>query len=95
MNLYVESSSATGQTISQQGYADLIKAAWILVDIIGRHPQLDFLDSGIRYEVVQLTQVWFSRVGGLNEMLANERLLDDTSRAWEYQGAGASKTELR
>lgn len=56
MNLYVKSS---GQIISQQGYADLIKAAWILVDIIGRHPQLDFLDSGIRYEVVQLTQVSF------------------------------------
>lgn len=61
MNLYVESSLAAGQIISHQGYADLIKAAWILVDIIGRHPQLDFLDSGIRYEVVQLTQVWFSQ----------------------------------
>lgn len=55
MNLYVESSP--NQTISRQGYTDLIKAAWILVDIIGRHPQLDFLDSDIRYEVVQLTQV--------------------------------------
>lgn len=55
MNLYVKSS--LNQIISQQGYADLIKAAWILVDIIARHPQLDFLDSDIRYEVVQLTQV--------------------------------------
>lgn len=63
MNLYIKSPS--GEVVSQQGYADLIKAAWILVDIIGRHPQLDFLDSSIRYEVVQLTQVsFFPRASG-------------------------------
>lgn len=81
MNLYVGSSS--GQIISQQGYADLIKAAWILVDIIGRHPQLDFLDSGIRYEVVQLTQVSFPPKFG--KTWADEwHSLDDTGRTWEY-----------
>lgn len=86
MNLYVGSSS--GQIISQQGYANLIKAAWILVDIIGRHPQLDFLDSGIRYEVVQLTQVSFPpKFGKSNKTSADElewHSLDDTGRTWEY-----------
>lgn len=47
----------TGSTISQQGYVDLIKASWILIDIIARHPQLNLLDSVIRCEVELLAEV--------------------------------------
>lgn len=44
-------------TVSQQGYINLIKASWILIDVIVRHPQLNLLDSGIRYDVELLANV--------------------------------------
>ena len=40
-----------------QGYLDLVKASWILVDVIKRHPQLNLLNADIRYEVVLLAEV--------------------------------------
>lgn len=43
--------------VSQQGYINLIKASWILIDVIVRHPQLNLLDSGIRYDVELLANV--------------------------------------
>lgn len=43
--------------VSHQGYLDLIKAAWILIDVIARHPSLNLLDSGVRCEVELLGQV--------------------------------------
>lgn len=46
-----------GTTISQQGYVDLIKASWILIDVIARHPQLNLLDSVVRCEVELLAEV--------------------------------------
>lgn len=47
----------TEHIVSQQGYLDLIKASWILIDVIARHPQLNLLDSGIRCEVELLAEV--------------------------------------
>lgn len=44
-------------TVSQQGYINLIKSSWILIDVIVRHPQLNLLDSGIRYDVELLANV--------------------------------------
>lgn len=41
----------------QQGYINLIKASWILIDVIARHPQLNLLDSGIRCDVELLANV--------------------------------------
>ncbi|KAL0631674.1 hypothetical protein Q9L58_009454, partial [Maublancomyces gigas] len=43
--------SSSNVASSQQGYINLIKASWILIDVIARHPQLNLLDSGIRYDV--------------------------------------------
>lgn len=40
-----------------QGYADLIKSSWILIDVIARHPQLNLLDPGIRYDAELLAEV--------------------------------------
>lgn len=40
-----------------QGYADLRKSSWILIDVITRHPQLDLLDPGIRYDAELLAEV--------------------------------------
>jgi hypothetical protein len=47
----------SSQTISVQAYTDLIKASWILVDVIACHPQLSFLDSNMHYEVQILSAV--------------------------------------
>lgn len=44
-------------TVSQQGYINLIKASWILIDVIVRHPQLNLIDSGIRCDVELLANV--------------------------------------
>jgi hypothetical protein len=41
-------------------YTDLIKASWILVDIIACHPQRSFFDSPTRYEVQLLSAVGHS-----------------------------------
>lgn len=46
-----------GQMLSLQGYADLIKASWILIDVIARHPQLNLLDPGIRFDAELLAEV--------------------------------------
>ena len=43
--------------VTGQGYLDLVKASWILVDVIKRHPQLNLLNADIRYEVVLLAEV--------------------------------------
>ena len=48
----MESPSVTGQ-----GYLDLVKASWILIDVIKRHPQLNLLNASIRYEVELLAEV--------------------------------------
>lgn len=45
--------------VSQQGYIDLIKSSWILIDVIARHPQLNLLDSGIRCDIELLANVRF------------------------------------
>jgi len=42
-------------------YTNLIKASWILVDIIACHPQRPFFDSPTRYEVQLLSAVSHSR----------------------------------
>jgi len=43
--------------VSQKGYINLIKASWILIDIITRHPQLSFLYSDVQLEVEMLAGV--------------------------------------
>lgn len=48
---------SSDQTLSQQGYADLIKASWIMIDVIARHPQLNLLDPGIRFDAELLAEV--------------------------------------
>lgn len=44
-------------SVPPQGYVDLIKASWILIDVIARHPQLNLLDSVVRCEVELLAEV--------------------------------------
>lgn len=43
--------------LSKQGYADLVKASWILVDLIAQHPQLNLLGSDVRCDAEVLAEV--------------------------------------
>ncbi|KAL4994953.1 ankyrin repeat-containing domain protein [Aspergillus recurvatus] len=49
------SSAPTTGAASPQAYANLIKASWILIDIIASHPQVIFLKSSAQYEVQALS----------------------------------------
>lgn len=49
--------SGTDAAPAQQGYIDLTKSSWILIDVIVRHPQLNLLDPGIRFDVELLANV--------------------------------------
>lgn len=46
-----------GESISAKGYLDLLKASWILTDVIAVHPQFAYIESGVQYEVMRLTEV--------------------------------------
>lgn len=50
---------SSDRILSKQGYADLVKASWILIDVIARHPQLNLLDPGIRYDAELLAEVGY------------------------------------
>ena len=42
--------------VAGQGYLGLVKASWILIDVIKRHPQLNLLNASIRYELGLLAE---------------------------------------
>jgi hypothetical protein len=44
-------------TLPHQAYVNLIKASWILVDIIAVHPQLSYIETSVRFDVMRLTEV--------------------------------------
>lgn len=43
--------------VSNEGYGNLLKASWILTDVIAVHPQFGLIEASIQYEVMELTQV--------------------------------------
>ena len=43
--------------VSHEGYLNLLKASWILTDVITVHPQFGYIEASIQYEVMQLTEV--------------------------------------
>lgn len=55
-------NDSSDRKLSLQGYADLVKSSWILIDVIARHPQLNLLDPGIRYEAELLAEVCYQCV---------------------------------
>lgn len=46
-----------GNLVSKTVYTHLIKASWILSDVITKHPQLSLLEATIHYEVQGLAEV--------------------------------------
>lgn len=57
MNLHSTVKSLQIGAVSHDGYLSLVKASWILVDVIVRHPQLNYLDDAIRIDVDALATV--------------------------------------
>jgi len=55
MELYA--TPALNQAVTLSAYTNLIKASWILIDVIACHPQLSFLNSNMHYEVQLLSAV--------------------------------------
>ena len=51
MELHVDASKSPRREVTCGGYINLIKSSWLLIDIIARHPQLNFLISDVQYEV--------------------------------------------
>jgi hypothetical protein len=43
--------------VPYQAYINLMKASWILADVIAVHPQLSYIESSVRYDVMHLTEV--------------------------------------
>lgn len=44
-------------SVSHQAYTDLVKASWILIDVIAKHPQFNLLDPSIQYDAEVLAEV--------------------------------------
>lgn len=80
--------------LSNQGYLDLIKASWILIDVIARHPQLNLLDTAVRCDVELLAEVSFTRNRGVSKTLDIEPVLDNQKRAWTYRHFSCRETGL-
>jgi hypothetical protein len=55
MELY--STSISDQAVPPQAYTNLVKASWILIDIVACHPQRPFFDSSTQYDVQHLSAV--------------------------------------
>lgn len=52
------STGSNGENVvSKECYLNLLKASWILTDVIALHPQFGLINPGIHQEVMQLTQV--------------------------------------
>jgi hypothetical protein len=49
--------SVSNDTVPPPAYVNLIKASWILIDIITGHPQLPFFDSSTHFDVQLLSAV--------------------------------------
>ncbi|KAF8460107.1 hypothetical protein BDZ91DRAFT_833254 [Kalaharituber pfeilii] len=52
----LESLPAQGDT-PKEPFVNLLKASWILIDIITSHPQFGYIDQTVRYDVQNLTEV--------------------------------------
>ncbi|RPB07542.1 hypothetical protein P167DRAFT_495646 [Morchella conica CCBAS932] len=48
---------ASDGRVSHQAYTNLVKASWILIDVIAKHPQFNLLDPSIQYDAEVLAEV--------------------------------------
>lgn len=80
------------QSIPLTAYTNLIKASWILVDIIACHPQVPFIAASTHSEVQLLSaelKSEFSRLSTLDSIVPDLSELEDQDlRIWEIQTRG-------
>ena len=90
MELYAV--SVPKQTVPLAAYTNLIKASWILVDIIACHPQISFIKANTYSEVQLLSAELkneFSRLSALNSIVPDLSELEGQDlRIWETQARG-------
>ncbi len=90
MELYTISES--NKQVSLAAYANLIKASWILVDIIACHPQVPFIAASTHSEVQLLSAELkneFSRLSMLDSIVPDLSELEEQDlRIWETQARG-------
>ena len=81
-----------GQEVPLGPYTSLIKASWILIDIITRHPQVPFLSASTHSEVQILSaglKSEFQRLRNLEALIPDLRDLESQDlRIWETQSKG-------
>ena len=80
------------QKVPLAAYANLIKASWILVDIIACHPQVPFIKASTHSEVQLLSAELkneFSRLSALQSIIPDLSELEGQDlRIWETQARG-------
>ena len=81
-----------GQEVPLAPYTSLIKASWILIDIISCHPQVPFLSSSTHSEVQVLSgelKSEFQRLKSLQAVVPDLAELESQDlRIWEIQSRG-------
>ncbi|KAH0558859.1 hypothetical protein GP486_004507 [Trichoglossum hirsutum] len=90
MELYA--APVSDHAVPLPAYANLIKASWILVDIIACHPQLSFLNSSTHYEVQLLSaelKKEFKRINDSGLLVPDFYELEHQNlQIWETQARG-------
>lgn len=90
MELYTVSES--GQEVPLAAYTNLVKASWILIDVIACHPQVPFLSAKTHSEVQLLSaeiKTEFQRLGSLGAVIPDLRDRESQDlRIWESQTQG-------
>ena len=85
--LELYSITLQAQPVPVSAYANLIKASWILVDIIACHPQVSFLSSSTRAEVTSMSSEIkreFERITSLELIVPDLKdITDEDLQIWE------------
>ncbi|KAF8244580.1 hypothetical protein K440DRAFT_558303 [Wilcoxina mikolae CBS 423.85] len=88
----IHTPNSPNHMMPQRGYANLIKASWILIDIISRHPQLNFLYSDVQLEVELLAGMIreeFRIIERLGLQIPNlKNLSENDMQIWELEVKG-------
>ena len=83
--------STPNHRILPAAYTNLIKASWILVDVIAGHPQYRFLAANTHSEVQLLSRelkTEFTRLSIMNVIVPNSKELEEQDlRIWESQNS--------
>lgn len=76
---------ASDGRVSHQAYTNLVKASWILIDVIAKHPQFNLLDPSIQYDAEVLAEVsrYHDNLKTWESFLKDSiRLLETNLRIW-------------